>query len=136
MDIAEKPTETTKFADLIARLEAADEGSDLLDRAIAAPFGVEWSADEDGNFGGYGSVPQRIRFTSNTDAAMMLVPKDWCARITKYANSDFGQAYLERWADNPFHDRCQHVLSWDTEFRVLPIPLAICIAAIKARALE
>ena len=61
---------------LISKLEAATEGSDALDREIAAACKIEWSPDEDGNFGGYNILPKRCWFSRSLDAALTLVPDD------------------------------------------------------------
>ncbi len=67
----------TAHAKLIAEIEAATEGSEKLDRAIAIAANIPWSSDEGGQFGGYGLLPHRVWFSRSLDAAMTLVPEGW-----------------------------------------------------------
>lgn len=114
---------------LIERLGKASEGSDALDREIAAACKIEWSPDEDGNFGGYNILPRRCWFTRSLDAALTLVPEGWAVhRIDQY------------------HDRHSPAWGWGARLRCHVKPdvgieigesrasmeLAICIAALKA----
>lgn len=63
----------TDHTDLIAELEAAPEGGDKLDRAIAIAANISWSPDEGGQFGGYGLLPRRVWFSRSLDAARSLI---------------------------------------------------------------
>lgn len=55
---------------LIAKLEQASEGSDELDREIAEKCGIQWSPDEDGQFGGYNILPRRCHFSRSLDSKL------------------------------------------------------------------
>ncbi len=69
--------------DLITRLEAAESGSDALDREIVTTVGIEWSADEEGRWGGYNILPRRCHFTRSLDAAL---PGENITKVSKYAH--------------------------------------------------
>jgi len=62
---------------LIERLESATEGSRELDADVARVCGIEWSHDENGNYGPYDIMPMRVFFTRSIDAAVSLVPEGW-----------------------------------------------------------
>ena len=63
--------------DLIFELQTATEGSAKLNLAIIETLGIKWSSDEDGQYGPYGIIPKRCRYTESLDAALSLVPKDY-----------------------------------------------------------
>lgn len=116
---------------LIARLEKARAGSDGLDRAIATALKRRWSADEDGQFGGYDLLPQRCWYTRSVDAALTLVPK--------------GCSYLMRSGDErgywTYVRQGEHAYAWETNDdgddgcgAFAPTQeLSLAIAALKAR---
>lgn len=116
----------TEISTLIKVLEDAMRGSDVLDKLIARACCIQWSPDEDGQFGGYGIMPRRVRFTTSIEAAFTLVPADassWdCGRIDK----DF-LASVEFAVDvDGFHN--YHAKS------PASAAIALCIAALKAHA--
>jgi hypothetical protein len=125
----------TDIAELIARLEAATEGSRELDEAIALTFGwtldgqpttaapYRWIAPK----GGWHLTPPL--FTESVDAAMSLVPK-------RGAGGLLWRIILER---KPLHSGP----AWIAEVRehakngggaiAHTAALALCVAALKAR---
>lgn len=119
-------------ADLIQRLEAATEGNEAFDRAIAKECGVAWSSDEDGQFGGYGILPRRCWFTRSLDAALTLVPEgmgyiiiqSWhrCGGTSASVTYEGGDS-IGRHQD-PRNGHCTHRRT----------PIAIAVAALRARA--
>lgn len=59
---------------LIERIEKLRGPDREVDAEIARACGIAWSSDEYGQFGGYGIMPARVRFTASVDAALTLVP--------------------------------------------------------------
>jgi len=110
-----------RLADLIAKLEAAPNGSDKLDREIAMVCDIKWSPEEDGNFGGYDLLPRRCYFTSSLDAALTLVPEGLHEEIKR-------AKHRKGWRVNLWND---HGLGQSADAPTAP--LAICIAALRAR---
>lgn len=55
---------------LLLAIETAAEGSAEMDKEFCRLLDIKWSADEDGNFGGYGLMPHRVQFTRNATASM------------------------------------------------------------------
>ena len=127
------------LAALIAKLEAAPEGSDALDREIATVCGIEWSPDEDGQFGGYNILPRRCRFTSSLDAALTLVPEGWRVfELCEWAGiPPCGWHCVLDVRDLVTPQRVSAGLPADNDDRetkqIRTPALALCIAALKAR---
>lgn len=119
----------TDLDDLIARLEAATEGSDELDREIATACGIAWSPDEDGNFGGYNILPRRCKFSRSLDAALTLVPEGWewfIGGATFKHTDGSGEAQLFGHESEERKDEAYLIVAKAPA-------LALCIAALKAR---
>lgn len=106
--------------DLIERLSNSTGPDRALDAEIAKVCGVQWSSDEDGNFGGYGIMPRRVRFTESLDSALSIDPQVAYARLME------ALAYAASYFVN-FRDSTNAPI-----LRMLPI--FVCIAALKARA--
>lgn len=97
--------------ELVAKLQAATEGSRELDAAIGKAIGkipVEWLDD---------FMPADIaQYSRSLDAALTLVPdrRGWSVQHLAQATAVvFGTEYIRTWANTA--------------------PLALCIAALKAR---
>ncbi len=111
-----------KLPELIAKLEAATEGSRELDVAIYAfdrPVpAVELEPRHQHNF----DLMKAPRYTTSIDAALTLVPEGWAYQLNML-----------------FEPNCrQEAIVW-TPSNLSPVsgahtmPLALCIAALKAR---
>lgn len=131
------------LSDLIARLEAATEGSRALDCEVALAVGwttrihkpqtnydmewVEWLPPR-GKLAEVSTVVDR--YTRSIDAALTLVP----------AGFDYGFSYskkdgLEAWVQRPFREGiCHQGYAPEGADDDKTRALAICIAALKARA--
>lgn len=101
----------TDLDELIARLEAASEGSRELDKSIAITVGTYQAPDRGDPYGSW------LRYTSSLDAALTLVP-EFCFVKTSPRGATAG---------------CNgHICA--TTAATAPTPaLALCIAALKAR---
>jgi hypothetical protein len=112
-------TEARRRHDLITRLEAASEGSQELDEAIARYLSqVEYSW--------WRERPGPSNFTRSVDAALTLlpVPKQWTWQVSNRAPAPHkGRAFL--------HNLELRKVIEDT---AATPELALCIAALKARA--
>ena len=118
----------TDTSELIRRLEEATEGSRFLDGQIASYLGIfpdmgyeTWEAVE----------RDAPHYTTSIDAALTLVPegldgKDTCVLFERYANGKGNCGILPWWK------RSRDDEVWSKEQATLP--LALCIAALKARA--
>ena len=122
---------------LIARLEAASEGSRELDRAIHlvvfADFIKERGMVEDGDGWRdpqYGAIAPPQDYTTSLDAAITLVPKGWFWRVGRtsiYA----GWALVHK--THPDHgEPGRNEFGWSKATGTTPV-LALCIAVLKAR---
>jgi hypothetical protein len=114
--------------ELIERLEAAPGPDRELDRAIAAACCITWSADEDGNFGGYGLMPRRVHFTGSLDAAMTLLPstQNWSLETDPMGH------YFKTWTFEPqkiWGGQC-----WRAKDMAASAAIAVCIGALRQRA--
>lgn len=116
---------------LITHLRAAKIGNNVLDREVAEEFGIQWSPDEEGNFGGYNILPRRCWFTRKLDAAFVLIPKGWAWRIE----------YIGEIGDKIFHPTVdlwvpgQRTMGLEVErvqIETSTLPLAVCIASAEA----
>lgn len=145
----------TIHSDLIAKLEAATEGSRELD-CLVAPFAGwkrvtpsmakqaqishqshgAWIAPEDltrGELVGdslHGVTLHRDppRFTRSLDAALTQVPDGWFWHVGVIARSKFTTTYWARLSDDEiFHKYCGEEEHGSTA------PLALCVAFLKAR---
>lgn len=123
------------MADLIAELEQAEAGSRELDKAVMLQTGFVWET-----FGGehwargaypYGEDrPPNFTPTTSLDAALTLVPEGWLMdNLCQLYNRDGPQGWVcilhkpgERRANNDFDNGSA------------TSALAVCIAALKARA--
>ena len=128
-------SEASKFADLIARLEAATEGSRELDCAIEIAVGRcdptgellddEWYWNEWRPFGSTEVVEPLCQpmpyYTTSLDAALTLVPEGWWRQVFETRNGKW-DARLIRQADS----ECI------TSMHAASGPLAVCITAIRA----
>ena len=103
---------------LIAKLEAATEGSRELDTEIAEYIGKRWD-NEDG-------FPREYRFSRSLDAAVSLIPKEWVWGLLPVAGSIRWICYVREWLGE-----WPHLVSKADSWASTPA-LAICIAAIKA----
>ncbi len=109
------------LAGLLADLEAATEGSRALDARIAVQMGVSPRYEGDG-------VYLCPRYTESVDAALTLVPEGW---RWKMANSGVGRgtARVELWTI--------HYVAYPgvagAKAKGYTAPLALCIAALRAR---
>lgn len=120
---------------LIAKIEGAAEGSRELDDEIATLIFtdkrrtcIKGLSDEAGGMWMFrypnGSIGSSLRFTGSLDAALTLVPEDYAIDCLK--EGEPGDWYVNL---RPRH--------WIGEWRfskARTAPLAICIAALKARA--
>ena len=137
---------TAQLEDLIARLEAAQEGNRELDARIWAavegkgqPFVTVGPPTYDPpryfcnphpeiNWIGYDLLHMARYYTTSLDAALTLVPDDWtCWELGSRANKMQFRAELSRLE----HATAQEEFVWA---RAPTAPLALCIAALKARA--
>ncbi len=120
----------TRYADLIAKTEAALEGSPKLNAMIAEAldwtFMSGWALSES-----YWIAPDDSHhempppWTESLDAALTLVPEGW------------------GWGANQHSGLCRANVRNESNGETLPLPvgaptpaLALCIAALKARAAE
>ncbi len=124
--------------DLITRLEAATEGSRELDRAIHlvifADFIKKRDITEDGDGWRdpeYGAIAPPQYYTTSLDAAMMLIPKkEWSWKLVYepgYTSAGPRYCVVLRHAAKLEIVAPGIVCSKET------LPLALCIAALKAR---
>ena len=126
----------TPYADLLARLEAATEGSRELDAIIwveivqgQPPIGnyatgianADLAAQDEGKE--FCAVP---RFTESLDAALTLVPEGWHLDL-----HDWTWAEEPKW--NASLQRCQGVYEKVNGLSPTSAPLAVTIAALRAR---
>lgn len=65
----------TRYQDIIENLKNCDKPAEAIDKEVCALLDIGWSPDEDGQFGGYGIMPDRVRFTSSIDATVSLIEK-------------------------------------------------------------
>lgn len=130
--------------DLIARLEAASEGSRELDDAIAKsigsriiPLDVAFGRNDGcwvrrvgdqligiGSHNDHGTSSTDFylpRYTTSIDAALPLVP------------AGYGYVGLQRFSDGWYAQVAQSSTSFRHEGTQKPAALALCIAALKAR---
>lgn len=121
--------------DLIARLEAATEGGRELDEAIAEHVG--WTLADKVECLWWPPEPSRENcqqaplFTLSIDAAMTLVPEGF-----DYGFSFSKQHGLETWVQRPFQEgECFQGYAPESDPTDKTRALALCIAALKARAL-
>jgi hypothetical protein len=121
----------SKYAELIARLEAATEGSKGLDREILEAT-VKYGA----------ALMKAPLYTTSLDAALTLVPGGLCWNVSSADNAmvdgkpdatvfgDEVERYQPGWPDAP-----PDIVREPYEHHEAATPaLAICIAALKARA--
>lgn len=140
---------TSALTDLIAKLEAAGEGSRELDALIwcalngAAYVGSHADATEPGNCfwfrhpadGVEYSRAAHYRYTTSLDAALTLVPEGWMPSIDQYCLSDVPAQNQWRVWLRRLRDEETRRPKLDTVFGITGTPaLALCIAALKARA--
>lgn len=134
------------FADLIARLEQATEGSRELDAAIARAIGnkVETIIVPEGHpvFAAGGGLEFMVRpdgsrssvppYTTSLDAALTLVPEGWrVAEMKDGIPSDAGPyCHVRLWCPVNSALGHRHGASGITP------ALALCIAALRAHAME
>lgn len=128
---------------LLARLERAEEGSRELDALIARHLGYvpSWSDSDGTRFYPPGVKSGDCRlpppFTTRVDAALTLVPEGW---DFVECNSNGDRWFVVLGYGDHCHPRYREAWSWAGEerdrciFRRKPFPLAICIAAIRAKA--
>lgn len=126
--------------DLIERLEKAEEGDTALDVAIIDALDLaqtvplaerQWWYRQEPD--GSQTMKDYAPYTTSIDAALTLVPEGWGCIVWNFAEGDNGDATEVRAC------RCEvHPLSPDSEapsigWEANTVPLAICIAALKAR---
>ena len=132
------------LAELIRRLEATREGSRELDALVCeaiinVPMGGDnpclWGPAPDGHRGAIAEmeVLGRVQpYTASVDAALGLVPEGWAWQV--------GAVYRDRRAAPViraavFNDRTGMVLASECcEAKAHTAPIALCIAALRARA--
>lgn len=112
-------TDTAQLERIVERLQRAAGPDRDIDAAICKACNIPWSSDEEGNFGGYGIMPRRVKFTSSIDAARTLVPEGWYVRKLNQF-SDGWYCTVVRGEENYSGDQ-------------KPPAIALCIAALKAR---
>jgi hypothetical protein len=131
------------LTNLIARVEAATGPDRGLDADILCAVRPEWKWDRSTQqptgwvsmASGSGISCPAPHFTASVDDALTLIPPGWDVRHT---DSNGGQWCLTLGRGDDNHPSYREVNSWpgDTEraiFNRRPLPLAICIAAMKAR---
>lgn len=113
------------FEVLIKRLEQTTEPHIELDNQICRALEIKWSADEDGNFGGYGIMPRRCGFTESFDAALSLVPEGWSWAA---GSIDHGLTRRRRpWG------QMWNTISTEYTGEGETVAIALCISALRAR---
>jgi hypothetical protein len=107
----------SSFETLAERCEQATGPSSGLDDAIYAAI----------NNARPSNIGDAQRYTASLDAAMTLVPKGWGKYVT---DADNGDALCEMWPPDDFDPK------WDQDIalRAKTWPLAVCAAALRARA--
>lgn len=101
--------------ELIKRLEEAAEGSEELDVAIVREvFGYEKD----------NPLWHCLPYTTSLDAALTLVPEGTAIEMT-------GEAGAEGWGTRLTDDHSKETMALSTT-----LPLALCIAALKAREVQ
>lgn len=122
--------------ELIARLEAATEGSVGLDKAIAKLIGTYSAPDRGDPFGG---APF---YTTSLDAALTLVPQGWPWCVLHPAYKHEGQIggtgmaafkYMDGAAYGGIRNPIMSHMSYDYEGYGPTPAIALCIAALRAR---
>jgi hypothetical protein len=123
--------------ELISKLEAATEGTVMLDSAIAAQLGFngwtpkEWDevAADPELFGP--SIPGAPAYTNSLDASLMLVPAGFVWTVATYwCEGEDRPPYFADCADG----RIKEGHTVDIQQGWAPTaPLALCIAALRAR---
>lgn len=103
--------------ELIAKLEKAEAGSRELDACIAEMLSPSDDPAYDAML--YGDYPPR--YTTSIDAALTLVPERT-------------QLALNRTGFEDQADTCRAEVDWSNSTWADTLPLALCIAALKARA--
>lgn len=85
---------------LVGRLR--DEApSRRADEDICRVWGISWSNDEEGQFGGYNIMPKRVAYTRSLDAAVQLVALkapgvDWAIQLDGDGyNASVGHAFAD-----------------------------------------
>lgn len=144
----------TALSDLIARLEAAKEGSRELDRKIA--FAVNWNGFQNEDQIYKENADDIPNWTQSLDAALTLVPEGWGAEIFWHDGATAADAYVDLRLPNPrwkepdcptelLSTYAALVSSYEDDDRPInpdepyplprakPLALALCIAAMKAR---
>ena len=140
---------TTALDDLIARLEAASEGSRELDAEISAalhicpPQSPDWLRNWDGPYVVFGLGRVAVQhsncergvnwlapnFTTSLDAALTLVPEGY-----DYGFSFSKQHGLEAWVQKPFkQSECFQGYAPDGDMTNKTSAKSVCVAALKAR---
>lgn len=121
--------------ELIAALEAATGPNRVLDVAVCPyPTRVGEIADwlyEDPCFpGDWSRVP---RYTASIDAALALVPEGWKVNLSTEKNASFKGFAAHAWVkDRDWPDPCSGDGSIAEDGHASTIPLALCIAALRA----
>lgn len=82
---------------LLDRGRAATGPDTKLDRDIATALNDPWSNDEEGNFGGYDLMPQRVAYTASIDAAVALSGRKLPGWVFDMGNSVYGQHHDRSW---------------------------------------
>ena len=116
--------------DLIAKLEAATEGSRELDTLVAQAVGEPCDLVSFGNPEQKAMRP-KYWYTTSIDAALTLVPDGWTVAVLSQDDaglwhSEMRHGYLTSYDKCVFGNGGSHVKGTTP-------PLAICIAALKAR---
>lgn len=140
--------------DLIEKLQSAKEGSRELDAWIhwqaQPPSDVQFVTDEVAAWvDQYGGDPSAVivgrlslfadyapHYTTSLDAALMLVPEGWFVQL--FGNRGKGSAsvqshFVSKDDERKMEKRGEKVLHF-ASFHETAWPLALCIAALKARA--
>ena len=107
------PTDKATLLALRERVAAVTDGAwsipnMALARDIAAALDDPWSGDEEGQFGGYGIMPARVRYPSSIDAALGLMER----KLVLW-NYDIEMHYRKYMDDDP--PDC-----WASLYRVYP----------------
>lgn len=114
--------------DLISSLEATGKGGQQFDAQVAKivdPDGKEiwWWVDAKGALRAFAGCPH---FTTSLDAALTLVPEGWYWSVTHTSLSDYRGPMAFCWKRDVANIMVHAAIP----------ALALCIAALKARAVE
>ena len=131
----------TSLTDLIERLEKAEAGSRWLDAWVAVHIGYDgWTPQKwaailtDPDVHAPTACPDGAPpYTTSLDVALTLVPEKYCPGVSQFCEHLDYHAWLAEQVRDEMEDRHTHMAfegRSDASFAI-----ALCIAALKARAL-